>query len=222
MFRIKICGITNSADALAAMQSGADALGFNFYVQSKRFVEPTAAREIVASLPKDVRKIGVFVNRSAAEICSIAAEVGLNGIQLHGDETPEIVAQLPEQLLLIRAFRCGAAGLTPLKEYLEKCRAAGRVPDAVLIDADAGADFGGTGQRADWSQVARERSMLKRTPLILAGGLTPANVVAAIKAACPDAVDVASGVEREPGLKDERLIANFVIAARRAFGDVDK
>lgn len=217
MFRIKICGITNSEDALATVQSGADALGFNFYPKSKRFVEPVTAREIVASLPKGARKIGVFVNHSAAEICSIAANVGLDGIQLHGDEAPGIVAQLPAERLLIRAFRCGATGLTPLSEHLEKCRAAGRVPDAVLIDADAGADFGGTGRRADWAQVARERGVLKETALILAGGLTPVNVAAAIAAVRPDAVDVASGVEREPGLKDHQQVADFVAAAMRAF-----
>ncbi len=219
MFHIKICGITNSEDALAAIQAGADALGFNFYAKSQRFIEPTAAREIVASLPKVVRKIGVFVNHSAAEISGIAADVSLDGIQLHGNESPEIVGQLPVQLLLVRAFRCGAAGLVPLSEYLNKCRAAGRVPDAVLIDADAGAEFGGTGEQADWNRVARERIMLERTPLILAGGLTPANVAAAISAVRPDAVDVASGVERRPGLKDHQQIADFAAAAKRAFLD---
>lgn len=222
MFRIKICGITNSHDALAAVQSGADALGFNFFVRSKRFVEANAAREIVAALPKGVQRIGVFVNHSMAEICSTASEVGLDGIQLHGDEPPEIVSQLPLQLLLIRAFRCGAAGLMPLREYLENCCAAGRVPDTVLIDADAGSAFGGTGQSADWGQVARERNLLKGTPLILAGGLTPANVAAAISAVHPDAVDVASGVERESGLKDHQLIADFVAAAKRGFGDAKR
>lgn len=222
MFQIKICGITNSHDALAAVQSGADALGFNFFVRSKRFVEPNTAREIGATLPKGIQKIGVFVNHSAAEICSTAAEVGLDGIQLHGEEPPEIVAQLPSQLLLIRAFRCGVAGLMPLREYLEECRVAGRIPDIVLIDADAGAAFGGTGQKADWGQVAQDRNLLTATPLILAGGLTPANVAAAISAVHPDAVDVASGVEREPGLKDHRLIADFVSAAKRGLGDAKR
>lgn len=219
MFRIKICGITNSEDALAAVLAGADTLGFNFYPKSKRFVAPATAREIVTSLPKGVRSIGVFVNHSAAEICSLTAAVGLDGIQLHGDEPPTIVAQLPAHLLVVRAFRCGAAGLTPLKVHLENCRAAGRVPDAVLIDADAGAQFGGTGERADWDRVARERNMLAGTPLILAGGLTPANVAAAISVVRPDAVDVASGVEREPGLKDGRLVSDFISAARRGFGE---
>lgn len=219
MFRIKICGITNEDDARVATRAGADALGFNFYAKSKRFIEPAAAREIVAALPSTVQKIGVFVNHSAAEIRSIATAVGLDGIQLHGDEPPEIVVQLPAALWLIRAFRCGAAGLAPLKEHLDKCRTAGRVPDAVLVDADAGAEFGGTGQRADWGRVAKERGVLDGVPLILAGGLTPANVAAAIAAVRPDGVDVASGVERGPGLKDERLVTAFIAAAKRAFDE---
>jgi phosphoribosylanthranilate isomerase len=219
MFRVKICGITNEADARFAIDVGADAIGFNFYAKSKRFVEPAAAREIADALPNNVQEIGVFVNHTAAEICSIATTVGLNGIQLHGDERPEFFAELPAKLLLIRAFRCGASGLAPLSEYLEKCRTAGRVPDVVLIDADAGAEFGGTGQRADWGRVAKERGLLEDMPLILAGGLTPANVAAAIATVHPDGVDVASGVERAPGRKDDQLVADFVAAAKRAFGD---
>lgn len=221
MFRIKICGITNEHDARLATAAGVDALGFNFYAKSKRFVEPAEAREIVTALPSTVQKIGVFVNHSAAEIYTVVAEVGLDGIQLHGDEPPEITAQLPAGLLLIRAFRCGAAGLRPLSGYLEKCRAAGRVPDAVLIDADSGAEFGGTGQNVDWGRVAEERGMLNGLPLILAGGLTPTNVGTAIAAVRSDGVDVASGVERGPGLKDDRLVADFVAAAKRAFCDAD-
>lgn len=221
MFRIKICGITNEADARLAAAAGADALGFNFYAKSKRFVEPAAAREFVAALPSTVQKIGVFVNHSAAEICSIVTAVGLKGIQLHGDESPEIVKQLPAGLVLIRAFRCGAAGLTPLRAYLDECRAAGRVPDAVLIDADAGAQFGGTGQRADWGRVADERGLLEGVPLILAGGLTPGNVRAAIAAVRPDGVDVASGVERGPGSKNNRLVEEFIAAAKLAFGEAE-
>ncbi len=216
MFCIKICGITNVEDARAAADAGADAIGLNFFSKSRRFVEPEAARQIVAALPTGVMKVGVFVNHGVAEIAAIAERVGLDGVQLQGDERPELIAQLPKGVSVVRAHRCGKDGLLPLECFLRVCRSAGRMPDAVLIDADAGPEFGGTGQRADWARIAQEHAAIGGLPLILAGGLTPDNVGAAIVEVRPDGVDVASGVERQPGVKDHRLISEFIAAAKRA------
>jgi phosphoribosylanthranilate isomerase len=217
MFRIKICGITNIDDAQAATRAGADAIGLNFFNKSRRFVEPSVARQIAASLPQNVAKVGVFVNHEASQITSIAHDVGLDYVQLHGDEPPELVLQLPAQIGIIRAHRCGADGLSRLAHYLSDCAARGRAPDATLIDADTGSEYGGTGRIADWDRIVQERGSLGVIPLILAGGLTPTNIAAAITAVRPDAVDVASGVEREPGIKDPHLITQFIAAAQQAF-----
>jgi phosphoribosylanthranilate isomerase len=217
MFRIKICGVTNIEDARAAIDSGADALGLNFYAQSKRRINRDTAQQIVAALPKSVSAVGVFVNHPGEQIENITTETRLSHIQLHGDESAQFLNKLPASIKIIRAYRCSASGLAPLASYIEECRALGRAPDAVLIDADAGAAFGGTGHTPDWALIVKQRELLGDTPLILAGGLTPTNVAAAIEAVRPDAVDVASGVEREPGRKDHDLIKRFIAAACEAF-----
>lgn len=217
MFRIKICGITNLSDALIAARAGADAVGLNFFNKSRRFVKPEFAREIVSAMPADVLKVGVFVNHDAEQIATIANNVGLDCVQLHGDEHPELLSQLPSDVRIIRAHRCGPGGLTVLAKFLDECRTAGRSPDAVLLDADAGAEFGGTGQVADWARINSERDLLVGLPLILAGGLTPENVAAGIAAVRPSGVDVASGVEREPGCKDPDRVTEFTAAANQAF-----
>jgi phosphoribosylanthranilate isomerase len=217
MFRIKICGVTNVADAQLVADNKADAIGLNFFKQSRRFVEPHLAREIAAALPDEVVKVGVFVNHSAREIASIADEVGLDAIQLHGDEPPQLVAQLPHALKVVRAFRVGGEGLSPLRELLQTVRAQRRQVDAVLLDADAGADFGGTGKASDWALIGRDRDVFEDVSLILAGGLSPQNVAAAIASVRPDAVDVASGVESSPGKKDPAKVRDFIAAAREAF-----
>jgi phosphoribosylanthranilate isomerase len=217
MFRIKICGITNVEDALAIARAGADAIGLNFYEKSCRFIDPQLAQQIVAAIPTDVFKVGVFVNHTARDIESIVSQVGLDAIQLHGDEPPQLISQLPKNIAVIRAHRCAADGLAPLAAYIAAARTAGRAPDAVLIDADAGAEFGGTGERADWDRVAAERSMLENIPLILAGGLTPQNITAAITVVGPTAVDVASGVESSPGKKDHTKLRDFITGSRAAF-----
>ena len=217
MFRIKICGVTNPDDALAAVDAGADALGFNFYRSSKRFIELEVARQIAGVVPDNVVKVGVFVNHSAHEIQEAAKSLRPAYIQLHGDEPAELLSDLPAEMKIIRAYRCGAKGLKPLASYLKKCRALGRMPDAILLDADAAGAFGGTGQAADWSLISNQRAMLGDAPLILAGGLTPANVGQAIAAVRPDAVDVASGVESQPRSKDRDLMKQFVTAASEAF-----
>jgi phosphoribosylanthranilate isomerase len=217
MFRIKICGVTNADDARAAADAGADALGINFYPASKRFVDLAVARQIGDAVPDDVAKVGVFVNHSLGEILDAVEALRPAYIQLHGDEPAEFLADLSSQIKIIRAYRCGPNGLTPLASYLEKCGAFGRTPDAILLDSDALGAFGGTGCTADWSSIANQQPMLGDAPLILAGGLTPLNVGPAIAVVRPDAVDVASGVERQPGLKDRELMKQFIDAAREAF-----
>jgi phosphoribosylanthranilate isomerase len=217
MFRIKICGVTSINDARAAADAGADAIGLNFYRKSRRFVEPELATQIVAALPARVSKVGVFVNHDALEIAEIVRRVKLDFVQLHGDESPTLLAALPKSVRIVRAHRCGADGLESLSQYLDDAGSAGRMPDAVLIDADAGSEFGGTGRRADWSLVAEQRSAFGGLPFILAGGLTPDNVADAIGAVRPDGVDVASGVERSPGVKDGELVTLFISRARDAF-----
>jgi phosphoribosylanthranilate isomerase len=213
-FHIKICGITRAADAHCAADAGADAIGINFWPGSRRYLRPAEAQKIAAELPARVARVGVFVNATIEQVATTASEVGLDWIQLHGDEPPSLLAMLPRQLPILRAFRCGAQGLAPLAAYLADSSAHGRSPDAVLIDADATSDFGGTGRRADWMRIARERALLGAQPLILAGGLTLQNVAAAIEAVQPTGVDVASGVECAPGIKDPALIEKFVITAR--------
>jgi phosphoribosylanthranilate isomerase len=215
-FLIKICGVTNLEDARAAADAGADALGFNFFSKSRRFVDSQSASKICKKLPNGILKVGVFVNHDTRQIAEIVDQVGLDAVQLHGDERPAIVAELPPHVRIVRAHRCDTSGLAPLAQYLNECHALGRMPDALLIDADTGAEFGGSGKLADWALVKRQKDLLGGLPLILAGGLTADNVAAAIEAVAPNGVDVASGVEREPGRKDHALLQRFVKLARAA------
>ena len=173
-------------------------------------------------IPVPVIKVGVFVNASVKEIVDSARQLGLETVQLHGNEPAEMLAQLPSHLSIVSAYRCGPQGLLPLADYLDQCRAHGRLPDAVLIDAEAEAtdEYGGTGRLADWRRIAAERELLGGFPLILAGGLNPENVAAAIETVRPDGVDVASGVESSPGKKDAAKMRDFVAAARAAFDRV--
>lgn len=225
MFRIKICGITNISDAHLAARAGADAIGLNFFANSRRFVEPEVARQIAGSLPPGITKVGVFVNHTAEEIKSIAQHVGLDCVQLHGDEPATLIVKLPSELKIIRAIRCGNDGLAPAIDFSSELEEA--IDDAAvkasngcrafLIDADAGTEYGGTGKRADWERIRSEEFLLCGIPLVLAGGLAPNNVADAIAAVGPDAVDVASGVESSPGIKDPDRVAQFVAAANAAF-----
>jgi phosphoribosylanthranilate isomerase len=216
-FRIKICGITRLADGYAAADAGADAVGLNFVPTSPRHVSPERARQITQSLPSRICKVGVFVNADVNHLVRIAGEIGLDALQLHGDEPPEEIGRLGP-IVLIRAFRLQDSGASALLDYLARCRELGRLPDAVLVDAFQPGIYGGTGQVADWTVVRRLTGQVAPLPLILAGGLTPDNVAAAIAAATPAAVDTASGVESAPGLKDPDLVRAFVLRARRAFG----
>ena len=201
--RVKICGITRLEDALAAADLGADALGFNLWPGSPRFVRPEAAGEIVARLPPFVTPVGVFVNQPRDEVRRLAALAGVAALQLHGDEAPPDCERLG--LPVIKAFRvAGPEDLAALAAY-------GSVA-AVLLDSRS-EGFGGSGRAFDW-ELARRAAGGK--PLVLAGGLGPGNVAEAVRAVRPFAVDSASGVESSPGVKDREKVARFVRAAKEA------
>ncbi len=223
MFQIKICGITNLADARHAVEAGADAVGLNFYSRTPRYVTPATAREIRQAMPKDVLCVGVFVNATAAEVATIADAVGLDALQFHGDESPHALAEYRKTagrvatLPLIRAFRCRDNGYPRIAAYIDDCRGLGVNLTSALIDAYVEGKYGGGGESIDWTEFRESRPLFGKLPLILAGGLTPDNVAAAIAAARPDTVDVASGVEAAPGHKDHDAMRRFVENARRAW-----
>ena len=206
-FRIKICGIKNSADAVKAVELGADAIGLNFYKRSLRHVDLDKAIEISAAAAPVVR-VGVFVNESAESINSTAEQCGLSFVQLHGDETVELANEL--QFPFIRAVR--VSSFESAQVEIKKWSEAGA--SAVLLDAAAPGQYGGTGHRLDWEQVAELQAEI---PVILAGGLKCDNVTQAISTAQPAAIDVASGIEKFPGSKDHDLMDSFIRAALAAF-----
>ncbi|MDT5269180.1 MAG: phosphoribosylanthranilate isomerase [Acidobacteriota bacterium] len=207
MTRIKVCGITNLEDALAALEAGADMLGFNFYARSPRYISAVETRRIVESLPEGVSNVGVFVNESMpADVERIAREAGLDAVQLHGDETPEFCETL-RGLTTIKALRVG----TDFK--IESATA--YHTDAVLLDAYVADARGGTGHTFDWTLATLTRERVGK--LFLAGGLNPDNVAAAVAAVRPYAVDVCSGVETSPGRKSPLLMRRFVEEVRSVF-----
>ena len=216
MFRIKICGVTRVEDALMAAEAGADAVGLNFYPGSRRYLPPETVEAVVAALPVDVSKVGLFVNSPAAEVAEIFDRLHLDLIQLHGDEPPEYLAQLAGRPVM-KAFRLGPKGLEPVAAYLQQCREAGCVPALCLVDSFMPGHYGGTGQVADWAKLETYPLDEWHPPLVLAGGLTPENVGHAIEQARPHAVDTSSGVESSPGNKDPVLVHRFVAAAKAAF-----
>jgi len=199
MVRIKICGITNLADALLAAALGADALGFIFYPKSPRQVATETAREIIAQLPPFVASVGVFVDEEAAVVRELAASLGLDWVQLHGQESPEYCRNLGRKV--IKGFRIkNEDSLRLLADYQGAAQ-------ALLLDTYKQGQVGGTGTVFDW-RLAREARKYGR--IILAGGLNPDNVGQAIAIAQPAAVDAASGTEATPGKKDpEKLRAFF-------------
>ena len=216
MFRVKICGITNVEDAIMVANVGADAVGLNFYTGSSRHVTRGQAEEIAAALPSNVAKVGVFVNLPADEVAEISDQVGLDIVQLHGDEPAESLSQLAPRIV-VRAFRCRESGFQPLVEYLGLCRDLGHTPAAVLVDAYKPGSYGGTGAIVDWAAVSELAKELPDMPIVLAGGLRPENVADAIRVARPSAVDTASGVESSPGRKDANLVGEFVHNALASF-----
>lgn len=207
MTLVKVCGITNVEDALAALDAGADLLGFNFYARSPRYLTPDEARKIIETLPEDTSGVGVFVNESTpAEVERIAREANLGTVQLHGDETPEYCQSL-RGLTTIKALRVGA-------DYTPESAAAYET-NAVLLDAYVAGERGGTGHTFDWALATLTRERVPR--LFLAGGLNPDNVAAALAAVRPYAVDVCSGVETTPGRKSPELMRRFVEQVKSVF-----
>ena len=202
MFRIKICGVRGPGDAIAAAEAGADAIGLNFVDKSPRYCPRQKALEVVAATPDHIVKVGVFADATAAEVRETASALRLDLVQLHGDEPPEYLAQL-RGLPAMKAFRIGP-DFAWVGEYLEKCHQLRCLPRMVLVDAASSGQLGGTGKVLDWQAIAASRRVFAGQPLVLAGGLQPANVAEAIAAVRPWAVDVASGVEVPPCTKIAR------------------
>jgi phosphoribosylanthranilate isomerase len=214
-FRIKICGITRLADAAGAVAAGADAIGLNFYPGSPRCITAETAAAIVHALPPALRTVGVFVNAPIDQVLQLVDRLGLHFIQLHGDEPPEYARRLAPRPV-IRAFRLRESA-SPLLSYISECRQIGLDLSGVLVDAYSPGALGGTGAIGNWGETARIVNTLGHLPLVLAGGLSSENVADAIAQVRPAAVDVASGVEREPGHKDEARMRRFVAAALSAW-----
>ena len=203
--KIKICGLTNAEDASAAVEAGADAVGFVFNKKSPRCAETAAVKAIVKELPPFVLPIGVFVNEDAKVVRDIMDSCGLTLAQLHGDETAAYCEMLGRPVLKAIRIRDRRSFLA-LAEFQGRARVRGFLIDAFSPDA-----YGGTGQVADWSLAAEAASA---ATILLAGGLTPLNVSDAIRRVRPYGVDVSSGVEVSPGKKDHAKLRAFVQAAR--------
>ncbi len=214
-FRIKICGITRLADAAGAVAAGADAIGLNFYPGSPRCITAETAAAIVHSLPPALRTVGVFVNAPIDQVLQLVDRLGLHFIQLHGDEPPEYARRLAPRPV-IRAFRLRESA-SPLLSYISECQEIGLDLAGVLVDAYSPGVLGGTGAIGNWGETAKIVNTLSHLPLVLAGGLNGENVADAIAQVRPAAVDVASGVESEPGHKDEARMRRFVAAALSAW-----
>jgi phosphoribosylanthranilate isomerase len=203
MVQIKICGITNIEDALAAASAGADALGFVFHPASPRYVTPGRARDIIAVLPPTVCTVGVFVNLAAVEVLQIAELCGLDFIQLHGGETRDYCRRFPrDRLIKALSFRSEE----------EFAAMAGFPVRAFLVDAHDPVRYGGTGKTCDWNLAGKAAA---RHPLILAGGLNGANILPALEAVHPMAVDISSGVEANTGKKDHEKMRSVIDAVKK-------
>lgn len=252
-FQIKICGVTTPRDACHVVNCEADAIGLNFYPPSPRFVTDTDAAQIVAAVRENIERkqqlelrqnlegnhrpiedplagfkiVGVFVDLPVDQIMSKTRSLKLNGIQLHGDEDPAVVAEIKSRLSetnlrcdLIRAVRTKpatsgrASDVNEIQDQLNAWVETGI--DAILLDAAVPGEFGGTGETVDWKSVP---SLACNTPLVLAGGLDPDNVASAIEISQVSAVDVASGVESRPGQKSLAKVAAFIAAAKTVFRD---
>jgi phosphoribosylanthranilate isomerase len=210
--RIKICGVTNEADACEAALLGADAVGLNFYPSSPRCIDTAQGGAILRALPPFVEGVGVFVNVPLRYAFAHAQALGrMHTIQWHGTER-ELCDPYPFHLIAAFQVR-DQASLTAINRYMDTCRVHGSGPSALLLDAYAPDKHGGTGRTAPWHLLANFRPGV---PIILAGGLTPDNVAKAVRIVQPYGVDVASGVESSPGRKDPDLVARFIDAAREA------
>lgn len=208
MTLVKICGITNLEDATLAGDFGADMIGFNFYPGSKRYISAERVASFVESLTDGITKVGVFVNASVDDILFAKKLARLDAVQLHGNESPQFVAELRDRVKtkIIKAIR--------IRSVFEVSSLGGFGADAILVDAYSVGEFGGTGETFDWQIACEGREMIDQ--LFLAGGLRPDNVAEAIRIVKPYAVDVASGVESSPGKKDPKKIEAFIRNAKNA------
>lgn len=199
---VKICGITTLDDALDAIECGADYLGFNFYPDSPRFIEPDDAKILFEDIPSNIPKVGIFVNADQHAVIDVAVDLNLDILQFHGDESPEYCNAIGRPW--IKAFRPqSSADLKAMTQY--EC-------DTFLIDAYVEKAFGGTGVVSNWD-LAREAKQYGN--LFLSGGLNPDNVELAVNSVKPFAVDVASGVESSPGVKDRSKMELFIARAKK-------
>jgi phosphoribosylanthranilate isomerase len=210
--RIKICGVTRVRDAEDAAQLGADAVGLNFYQPSPRHVEPALVPSILRALPPFVEPVGVFVNEPLRAVCATAQQLGITRlVQWHGDRH-EVCDVFPHRLICAFQVR-ERSHLAAVARHLDACRAQGHVPAAILVDAQVPGQYGGTGQVVPWDLLAEFQPGV---PLVLAGGLTPENVAESIRRVRPHGVDVASGVESSPGVKDLEKMRRFIANVREA------
>ena len=213
---VKICGIRDAETASAVAALRPDAVGLNFFRGSVRAVTPETAASITRELPAGVDAVGVFVNPTDEELCEAVEVASLHGIQFHGDESPQRLAELLDgipRLTTLRAFRVAPGELGQVARYLDQCRELGVRLDACLVDSAVPGSYGGTGHRAAWEELAG-RWPAEWPRLVLAGGLRPENVADAARRVRPWGVDVASGVESAPGVKDAALVERFLRAAR--------
>lgn len=208
MTMVKICGITSLLDAQHAALCGADAIGFNFYESSKRYISPMEAAAIVDGMTEQVEKIGVFVNSRVEQIVKIKGVVQLDAVQLHGDETPEFIEELrlASDATIIKAVRIGPE-FDPTDVLHYKA-------DAILLDAFSKDERGGTGETIDWAMARQVVELVDH--VYLAGGLSATNVADAITAVKPFAIDACSLLESSPGIKDREKVAAFIKAAKEA------
>ncbi|MDX1952150.1 MAG: phosphoribosylanthranilate isomerase [Verrucomicrobiota bacterium] len=207
MVRVKVCGITSLVDAVAAIDAGADALGFMFYEGSSRYINPADARSIIKELPPFISSVGVFVNLSITGIREIAAKTGIDTVQLHGEEAPDFCSHIP--LPVIKAFRVESESIIVETQRFPNA-------SALLLDSYVPGRLGGTGATFNWDLAVQAKQNGK--PIILAGGLTPLNVGEAVQKVRPFAVDVSSGVESAPGKKDQAKMRDFISSVRTASG----
>src|SRR5688500_2829730 len=201
---IKICGITNLDDALAAVASGADALGFNFYNLSPRYITPQSAREIVEQLPTSILTVGVFVNEDSPDsVRSIARKARITALQLHGDESPSYCRELADSYVIKTLAVSGDSDVEMVDAY---------EVEAVMLDTRDNKLRGGTGRVFDWSIAKRVNKLVPK--LFLAGGLSPENIEEAIETVSPYAVDACSALEERPGIKNHEQMRVFIERAR--------
>ena len=209
--RVKICGLTRPEDVQLAVELGADALGFNLYPKSPRYVDPRLITPLLRAMPPMVNAVGVFVDLRIRQVTALAYQLGLGSIQCFADMN-DVDDWHPFRMMSVFRLK-DENSILGIERYLEKCNALSRLPNAILVDSHVEGQLGGTGQTAPWHLL---KGIHLSVPLVLAGGLTPDNVAEAIRIVGPYGVDVASGVEASPGQKDPEKMRRFIESVRSA------